>query len=271
MLLARGLQAGAAPEAWTLERPRDVTAVHRAYVEAGAEGVQTNTFGGHPARLDHFGLGERCEEIMHAAVEAARASGAAFVIGDVGPTGEYLVPVGQGDPGRWHEGFLRQAQALAEAGVDGFHIETMTDLREARIALEAIRSRAPEAPVAVSLTFERRKRGFFTMMGNPLVASLRELLDAGATAVGANCSITSADMVDLGSEARNAGLGPLVLQPNAGQPEMVAGSPRYAQDPEDFAADLAPLAERGAVALGGCCGTDPRFIAALVRRLGRTP
>jgi methionine synthase I (cobalamin-dependent) len=267
LLMARGLPAGLPPELWNVERPEQVTAAHRAYVEAGSEAVHTNSFGASPVRLAHFGLAERCEELNAAAVRAARAAGPAFVIGDIGPTGEYLPPVGQGDPAAWRAGFLRQASALVAAGVDALHLETMSDLREALIALEAARAVAGSLPVLASQTFERKRRGFFTVMGNPLLDSLRALREAGAAAVGANCSIASEAMAELAREASPA-VGPLVVQPNAGQPRTTAQGLRYDQQPWEFAADLFPLA--GTVgALGGCCGTDPRFIAALSGRLGR--
>jgi len=266
-LMARGLVRGAAPEAWNADRPELVTAVHRSYAEAGSEAVHTNSFGGHPARLSHFGLADRCEELAAGAVRNARASGARFVIGDLGPTGEFLPPIGRGELERWREGFLRQAGALAGAGADALHVETMSDVREARLALAAAREAAAGVPVLVSLTFERKKRGFLTVMGDAAVATLLALRDAGADAVGSNCSLASPDMQALGRELLAAGVGPLVLQPNAGQPEVGASGVRYAQDPEAFAADMAPLADAGAAALGGCCGTDPRFVAALAARL----
>jgi methionine synthase I (cobalamin-dependent) len=266
MLVARGLAAGASPESWNLERPEDVRSVLRGYVEAGSDAVQTNTFGGHPLRLARAGLDDRLEEIHAEAIRAAQAAGASFVIGDVGPTGEYLSPVGKGDLGVWRDGFARQGRALA--GCDAIHVETMCDLREARTALEALAETG--LPVMVSMTFDRRKRGFFTLMGDPLVPSLRALLDAGAAAVGANCTLASGDMRALAEEALRGVGGPLVIQPNAGQPEVTPLGPRYAQSPEAFARDLAPFAALGVAALGGCCGTDQRFIAALSRSLGRT-
>jgi len=146
----------------------------------------------------------------------------------------------------------------------------MTDLREALLALEVVRELAPGLPVFASLTFERKKRGFFTLMGDPLVTSLRTLLDAGAAAAGANCTITSSEMKLLAEEVAAAGCGPLVLQPNAGQPRVEHGRLTYDQRPEEFASDMAPLAGIQAVAaLGGCCGTDPRFIATLAQFLKR--
>jgi len=140
--------------------------------------------------------------------------------------------------------------------------------------MDAIRAVDPATPVMDSLTLERKKRGFFTIMGNPLADTLKALAEAGTAAVGANFSITSADMVDLAQAALAAVSVPVVVQPNAGQPQMTAQGMRYAQDPSEFARDLAPLAglgvaSRGVAALGGCCGTDPRFISALRARLER--
>lgn len=267
MLMSRGLAAGEAPERWNLERRDEVSAVHRAYVAAGSETVQTNTFGAHPLRLARAGLAGRCREVCHAATAAARAAGAHFVVGDLGPTGEYLPPVGSGDPGAFREGYLELAAELAAAGCDGLHIETQSDLAEARLALAAARDAAPGLPVLVSLTFDHRPRGYFTLMGNPLVPALGELAELGAAAVGANCSLASGEMVELARELLAAALAPTIFQPNAGQPTRGDSGVTYAQSPATFAADLAPLAAAGAAALGGCCGTDPRFIAALRRAL----
>jgi len=266
MLLAAGLAPGDAPERMNLVRPEIVTQVHAAYVAAGSEAVQTNTFGGNPIRLAHFDLADRCGAINRRAVELARAAGPGFVVGDIGPTGEYLPPVGSGDPGRWAEAFEEQGRALIDAGVDAIHIETMSDLREAEIALQAVRRCAIEIPVLVSLTFERKKRGFFTVMGNPLVESLTRILRAGADVAGANCSIASGDLRELAAQAQNGVDGRLVFQPNAGLPVTKADGVHYDQTPEEFAGDVAPLVTAGAAAIGGCCGTNPEFIRALRQR-----
>ncbi len=271
LLMARGLAAGEAPERWNLERPEEVRAAHADYVAAGCDVVQTNTFGAHPLRLERFGFAERCEEIATRATALARSAAGTFVVGDLGPVGELLPPVGTGDPVRFRAGYLRLARALAEAGCDALHVETQSDLAEARIALSAALEAAPGLPVLVSLAFERRPRGFFTVMGNPLLASLDELARRGASAVGANCSLASGDMAVLGRELL-AGTGARTLfQPNAGRPEPRARGFVYTQEPREFAADLAPLAEAGAAALGGCCGTDPRFLRALRDLLDEGP
>jgi 5-methyltetrahydrofolate--homocysteine methyltransferase len=273
-LIARGLAAGDPPDRWTLERPDDVAAVHRAYVEAGSEAVHANTFGANRARLTRYGLADRLAEINQTAVRLARSSGTRWVIADIGPTGEHLPPVGNGDPDSWRRSFEEQGGAIAACtpAVDAFHVETMIDIREALIALEALHRGAPGVPILVSLTFERKRRGFFTIMGDPLGSSLSRLAEAGAAAVGANCSLTSRDMRDLAEEALAFSEAPLVFQPNAGTPECAGRGIRYAQEPGAFAEDLAPLSDRPRVAaLGGCCGTDPRFIRALRARMARVP
>lgn len=266
-LIARGLPRGIPPELWTLEKPAIVTEVHRSCVEAGSEAVHATTFGANPIRLAAFGLESDCERINLAAVACARAASPRFVIADVGPTGEYLPPVGRGDPARWREGFVLQARILADCGVDALHIETMTDLREARIALEALLEHAPGIPVLASMTFERKRRGFFTIMGDPAAAALRTLAEDGASAAGTNCSVTSAEMPALADEVLGALNVPFVAQPNAGTPVVSDNALEYEQDPVDFAADMAAVVARGARLAGGCCGTDARFIAALRERL----
>lgn len=267
MLIAAGLPRGTGPEVWNIERPEEVTRVHRAYVEAGSEAVHTNTFGANPIRLEKFGLADQCEKINQAGVILTRAAGPRFVIGDIGPSGEYLPPVGQADPARWVPAYRRQAEILARAGVDAFHVETVSDLREALTILEAIQSAAPEFPVMVSLTFDRKKRGFFTIMGNALVESWMVLAARGADAVGANCTLTSPDMRRLAETGRTEVDFPLVIQPNAGQPEIDGDQVRYTQSPEEFAADMAAVAALPVQAVGGCCGTDPDFITVLAARL----
>lgn len=270
MLMARGLPAGCAPERWTLERGAEVAAVHRAYVDAGSDAVQTNSFGAHPLRLAAAGLAGRAAEVATVATTLARQAGARYVIGDIGPTGEFLPPVGKGDAAEFGRGFAELGRAFAAAGVDALHVETMSDAAEAAIALAALRAAAPGIPVCVSLTFEHKRRGFYTVMGDRLEEALPALAAAGAAAVGANCTLTSSAFGALASAARAAYAGPLLLQPNAGPPRLEDGQAMYDQSPEEFADDLAAAAEiAGAGAVGGCCGTEPRFIAALATALAR--
>ncbi len=260
LLMAAGLERGRAPEWWNLEHPDRVEAADRGYVEAGSDVVHANTFGANPPKLAAAGLANRCREVNAAAVAICRAAcgSRALVAGDVGPTGLMLAPVGQATVDELREAYREQAGALAEAGADLISIETQYDLREALAAVEA--SVATGFAVIASMTFESRRRGFFTIMGDPLVASLSALAEAGAVAVGCNCSVTSPVMVGMIEEAGRSVNAPLVAQPNAGQPRMTPQGLAYDALPAQFAADLAAMAKAGARLVGGCCGTTPEFI-----------
>jgi methionine synthase I (cobalamin-dependent) len=277
-LIARGLQPGACPELWNAERPDEVRDIHTAYFAAGSEVVQTNTFGGSAPALAVHALADRMAELNRAgarlarrAIEAATAVAGPsprWVAGCLGPTGLYLSPVGDADPAALEDAFAAQAAALAEGGADYLSIETMSDLREALCALRGAR-RGAALPVTVCLTFERKKHGFFTLMGDRLEEAPRALADAGATAVGANCSVGSETMLEACPILLEASPVPVIVKPNAGLPEIVDGRAVYRQTPEDFAEDVAAMARMGAAAVGGCCGTDASFVAALRRELAR--
>ncbi len=268
LLMAAGLERGRAPEWWNLEHPERVEAANRFYVDAGSDVVHANTFGATPPKLAASGLAGRCREVNAAAVAIARrACGSkALVAGDVGPTGLMLTPVGNATIDQIADAYREQAQALAEAGADLISIETQYDLREATAAVEA--AAATGLAVIASMTFEARKRGFFTIMGDPLAASLAALAEAGAAAVGCNCSVTSDVMLRMVEEAARSVQVPLSAQPNAGQPRVTPDGVAYDAAPERFAADLAAMARTGARLLGGCCGTTPEFIRLARAALG---
>lgn len=261
LLMAAGLERGRAPEWWNVEHPERVEAAHRGYVEAGSDIVHTNTFGASPPKLKTVGLGGRCREINALAVAIARRAVVAstLVAGDVGPTGLTLPPVGRATVEELEEAFREQVAALAEAGVDLISIETMYDLREALAAVAAARTAG--LAVLASMTFEARKRGFFTIMGDPLGASLAAMAEAGADAVGCNCSVTSSVMVGMVAEARRSVGAPIIAQPNAGNPRVTPAGTVYDASTDGFARDVLAMAEAGARLVGGCCGTTPEIIA----------
>jgi len=267
LLIAAGLEAGRAPDWWNLENPDRVAAAHRGYAEAGADVIHTNTFGANPLRLAATGLGGRCLEVNDAAVAIAREAGAgrALVAGDMGPTGHMLPPLGDATEEGMRAAFLEQAEALAAAGVDLISIETMSDLREALAAVQAACSVG--VAVMASMTFEVRRRGTFTIMGDPLVSALAALAEAGAVAVGCNCSVTSGEMLGMVREAAPSVAAPLAAQPNAGQPRVTVEGVVYDADPESFADDLIAMVHAGARLVGGCCGSTPDFIGATRSRL----
>jgi 5-methyltetrahydrofolate--homocysteine methyltransferase len=262
MLIAAGLPPGEPPERWNLDHPGRVEAVQRAYIAAGSRIVHTNTFGATRAKLGTAGLAARCEEINAAGVVIARraAGSDALVAGDVGPTGLLLPPLGEATESLLREAFAVQVAALAGAGADLLSIETMYDLREALAAVAA--GRETGLPVVASMTFERRRRGIFTVMGDPLVGALARLAEAGADAVGCNCSVGPEAMVAMIREAHAAVPAPLAAQPNAGTPRATPGGPAYDVGPADFGAFALAVTEAGARLVGGCCGTTPAHIGA---------
>ncbi len=267
MFIAAGLDAGKAPEWWVVEHPDRIADAHAAYADAGADVVHAVTFGANPVKLAAVGLDDRAEEVNRRAVEIARGAvpGDVLVAGDLGPTGKFFPPMGDATGERLRDAFDRQVGWLADAGVDLISIETMYDLREAEAAVEA--AHASGLPVLASMTFDRRKRGFFTLVGDRVVPSLGALRRAGADAVGFNCSVESEPMIDLVREAAAGVDAPLVAQPNAGQPRPTPDGVVYDADPGQFVADLLRMVEVGARIVGGCCGTDPAFIAAARRAL----
>jgi 5-methyltetrahydrofolate--homocysteine methyltransferase len=269
LLMAAGLPAGRAPEHWTIERPAQIEAAHRAYVEAGSQLIHTVSFGASPPKLSAAGLDGRCREVNALAVRLARraASGsAALVAGDLGPTTRFLPPLGDATVEELEAAFREQTEVLAGEGVDLFSIETMVDLREALAATRA--ALATGLPVLCSLTVDLKRRGAFTMMGDPLVPSLQALAAEGAHAVGCNCTLTSPDMLRVVEEAAPAVSTAIVAQPNAGQPRPTPDGVVYDADPEAMALDLQRMVQAGARLVGGCCGTGPELIRATARLLG---
>ncbi len=265
-LIARGMSSGSAPELWNVEQPAKVREVHAAYYEAGADAGQSNTFGGHPMKLAQYGLEERVVEINRegAARVAEACSEAKIAVGDIGPCGAMLPPSGEADAGQVREGFRTQAFALAEGGAHIIHIETMFDLQEMKLALEAALETGLE--VMASMTFNRTKRGFFTIMGDSPEKVAVDLAEIGAVAVGANCTIGPADMVELSGELKKYATKPIIVQANAGKPRAGGGELVYDIGAGEFAGYAVRMVEAGADIVGGCCGTDPDFITQIKNR-----
>ena len=263
MLQEAGLGPGACPELWNVERPDDVAAVSRRYAEAGAQLVQTNTFGGSPQKLAAYGLQDRCGELNRAGAALARRGAAdkALVVGSMGPTGKLLEPFGELTEAGALEGFGRQARALRDGGADVLCVETMIDLQEALLALRAARETG--LPVMVTLTFEETPRGFFTVMGADIPSSARALAEGGAAAVGTNCGVGPETMIEMVRTFRAQTSLPILVQPNAGLPVVRASGVHYPQTAEDMARHVRPFVETGATIIGGCCGTTPGHVAAL--------
>jgi len=280
MLIAEGLDAGRPPEEWNRSRPDVIKKIHAAYLEAGALLIETNTFGATPSCLGRHGLGEETVSLNIAAMDLARsavvehrqmhAGGEEPLVAlSVGPCGQMLAPVGEATEAELADAFSAQLASIdAARPPDLVLVETLFDVREALVALKVARE-CTTVPVAVSLTYNRVPRGFFTMMGDEAAATVRTLEDAGADIVGANCSLEGEDMVALAGVLRQATGLPLLCQPNAGSPALRDGRPVYEQTADRFAEHAVRLFDLGVQAVGGCCGTTPDFIRALAAAVRR--
>jgi 5-methyltetrahydrofolate--homocysteine methyltransferase len=266
MLMEAGLPPGFPPEAWNVEHPEQVLALHHAYLEAGSQVILTNTFGGNRIKLAKFGMGESAREFNLSAVKLARqaADGKAYVAGDIGPCGEMMAPMGKLTYDLAFETFSEQATALVEGGVDLIWVETMSDLNEARAAVVGARQ-ATDLPIFCSLSFGKKAR---TMMGVSPRQAAQELWPLGLNAIGANCGEGLEMIPEVLKQMRevlpNA---PLIAKPNAGLPRLAQGKTVYDQQPAEFASRMVEFIALGAQVVGGCCGSGPAHIAALSKSI----
>ena len=263
-LAKRGMPAGVCPELWVLEHPDALIDVQRAYAAAGSDLVYAPTFGANALKLAEFGLEVRTAELNAGlAAISRRAVPELLVFGDIAPTGQLVEPFG---PLPFEEAvavYRQQAAALLEGGVDGFAVETMMDLQEARAALIAIRELC-DLPVLVTLTFEPGGR---TLTGVDPVSALVTLQALGADAFGCNCSTGPEAMAEIIRAIKPYADIPLVAKPKAGMPRLVDGKTVFDLAAVEFAEAASHLMEAGASLLGGCCGTSPEHLAALHRKI----
>ncbi|MFO7958538.1 MAG: homocysteine S-methyltransferase family protein [Candidatus Brocadiia bacterium] len=262
----RGLEPGEAPERLNLEHPETVRQVAASYVEAGSDIILTNTFGGSRLKLERAGLADRVAEANRRGVEISKAAAGAeaLVFASVGPTGEFMEPVGTISRGEMVGVFAEQVDALAEAGADGIVIETMADLGEAKAALAGARE-ACDLPVVVCMSFDKGARGYATMMGVTPERAAQELTAEQPELIGSNCGRGPADLVEITRILHEETDLPLWIKPNAGVPKLVDGETVYAQTPEEMAGYFANLVEAGASVIGGCCGSTPEHIRRLAQ------
>lgn len=265
MLIERGLQSGKPPESLNLTNPEILEDIARLYLDAGADIIQTNTFGASPLKLAENGLQQQTEAIIESAVNAVRkvVGDRAYVLGSCGPTGRLLKPYGDTDAETIFESFVRQITALVNASVDIVCIETMSDIHEAMLAVKAAKDVSPNTPVIATMTFSATPRGFFTIMGNDIKQAIQSLHEAGADIVGSNCGNGIENMVTIASEIRRFTKLPIIIQSNAGLPEIKKGRLFYPESPEFMASKVPALIASGVSIIGGCCGTTPAHIRAI--------
>ncbi len=274
MLFSLGLEQGDSPELWNVEQPEKVRSVHRAYIEAGAQIILTNTFGCNRLRLGLHDLSDLAAKLSKAAAKLARAEADAadhpvVVGGDIGPTGGLLKPVGDLEYEEVVAAFEEQAGALAEGGVDVLWVETMSALEEVQAAVEACRRVAPDFPIVTTMTFDTNG---FTMMGVSPEKALGAMQNLGVVALGANCGNGPDEIIGVIEKMHALSPAvPLIAKANAGIPHLENGVPVYDATPEVMAGYAVEVRNLGARIIGACCGSTPEHIRQMKAALDREP
>lgn len=261
-----GLTPGQCPDSWNILHPDKVKQVAQSYVEAGSQIILTNTFRSNRIALEEYGLADRTVELNRRGVEISQqaAMGKAYVFASIGPSGKMLV-TGEVEEAALQAAFLEQAQALSDGGADALLIETMSDLKEALVALQAAKSTG--LPVIVSMVFDSGKEKDYTMMGQTPEQCAKALKAAGADGIGANCGQGIEGFITICSRLKQSSQSPIWIKPNAGLPEIINGTTIYRTTPQQFARYVPDLIRAGADFVGGCCGTTPDFIREIVKIL----
>lgn len=265
LLFEKGLNPGDCPERFNLERPEILAEIAQAYLQAGADIIQTNTFGASPLKLSDYDLEDKTEDINKKAVEIVKqvVDSKALVSGSVGPTGKMLLPYGDIEPVAMKDNYKKQISILIESGVDLLCIETMTDLNEAVIAIQSAREISQDIPIIATMTFDVIPQGCVTIMGNKISEVCAKLKEVGANVIGSNCGNGTKNMITIAKEFIANSKLPIIIQSNAGIPTIIDDQVIYQETPEEFADFTKILLELGVSIIGGCCGTTPDHIRAI--------
>ncbi len=258
---------GACPELLNLSKPEILEDIAALYLAAGANIIQTNTFGASPLRLADYGMEGQTESINRAAVQAVKkiVANRAYICASCGPSGKKLKPSGSVSVKEMSESFSRQIKALADAGPDIICVETMTDIEEAEIAVDVAKTLFPAIPVMATMTFNATPHGFYTFLGVSVERAAKALEQAGADIVGSNCGNGIEDMILIARQFRAHTALPLVIQSNAGLPIAGPKGLEYPQTPVWMAEQSRELIAAGVSIIGGCCGTTPEHIRQIAK------
>ena len=273
-LMAHGVEVGLCSDYLNIKSPDLIVGIHQKYLASGSDAVITNTFGANKYALGRHGYADKVKQINKAGAQIARkaAGEEKYVLGNIGPTGDFLQPLGSLKPEDLKAAFTEQAEGLVAGGVDGFIIETMTDIDEATIAIEAVKS-SSKLPVFASMAFDKAGEEFRTMMGVDAKRWISQIAPLGVDAVGFNCGRMSLDdyvaladkyISTLNSLRQNIAI---FAEPNAGLPELIDGQTVYKVSGEEFAAAAEKIHLAGINIIGGCCGTTPAHIEAVAGKL----
>ncbi len=265
LLFDKGLNPGDCPERFNLEQPEILTEIAQAYLKAGADIIQTNTFGASPLKLSDYNLDDKTEEINQKAVEIVQkvVDSKTLISGSVGPSGKMLLPYGDTDPAAMNDNYKRQIGTLIESGVDLLCIETMTDLNEMVIAIQSARTISQDIPIIATMTFDVIPQYCVTIMGNKVPEVCAKLEEAGANVIGSNCGNGTNNMITITKEFLANTQLPIIIQSNAGIPIIIDDQIVYQETPKEFASFTKILLELGVSIIGGCCGTTPDHIRAI--------
>jgi 5-methyltetrahydrofolate--homocysteine methyltransferase len=265
ILMQGYINIGEPPEIINLRDPSVLENIAKSYLEAGAELIQTNTFGASRMRLTKYSLEGKLKEINRAAIRAVKNVVAkdTIVVASVGPTGRLLKPYGDVDVQEIKDNYKEQMEIIYEEGVDAVCIETMTDINEMRLAIEAAKSLSDEIPIIATMTFDETPRGFYTVMGYGVREAIKVIEESGANVVGSNCGNGIDKMVKIAIELRKYAVLPIIIQSNAGLPILKDGNIYYPESPEYMASKSIELVRAGVSIVGGCCGTTPAHIKAI--------
>jgi len=262
LMMQEGLRAGECPESWNKEHPDRVERVAMAYVDAGADIIETNSFGGTRIKLEHYGLGKLAVDLNARAAEISRkaAGDDVFVMGSVGPTGKMLI-TGEVSESQMFDAFAEQGIGLEKGDADLLILETMTDLQEAGIAVAACLENT-KLPLVCSMSFESAAGEIYsTMMGVTPEQLVEAHLETGVAVIGSNCGKGTREMLGVAQALRNETADfPLLIQANAGIPSIEDGETRFPDEPGDWQVYVQKLIDLGINIIGGCCGTTPDFI-----------